>query len=841
MASAATIYSHFFRLCPIYTHHVWQLEKQRGYSEQEVLALGIRSTPNPADAQKVVDDLVEICGREPVLAVPGFAAGRNAILEDGSEAPGRVLFRAAKGQLLAQRGPGGDIESVVVRLDKPTEDGARYLPLTLDGKATIKTGVHFPSDRPEPLDRVRVAEGIFKAETATLRTDTYSVGMPNSGWWTKTFEAVREVAPDATIVVCPDADTRRNAGICLGLVHAVDALQGAGEGWELEHWDTDDGCQPKGIDDLLNSGGLPTVARGIERWNVLQHWLQECGAADPRVDARIKLDGVLEAVESDQTAAFKPGIPEALAHLDSGSVEAQSLLMTLQDKLRRSGWKQFKQRLDVQVKKNKRAREKARASEFKEALAAHGVRVFKRGDQAEVALVLLDDLTAFGSKERAYQRCIYADGDLYLYEDGIFQKQPHDELTTRVAAYAGHAVGTKGKALNVSETFCRGAVKIAYANRSQPEFFMNAPHGIAFSDKFVQAKDGDIKVSEHRLEHGARVKFDFDYRPGLPPRRFLAALSRWFIHNPEKDDFIACVQEHLGACLFGFAPHYSRALILRGDGNDGKSQLGKVYEGLFPEGAVSNVAPQDMHREYDRAALAGSLANVCYELPEGDLLDAAPCKAIVAGDKIKARQPYRPVFWLKPRAGHLFICNTLFKTKDFTRAFSRRWIILDFTAPIGTVEGDVDVADFATELLREERAAIACWAIEGAKRLLANGEYTIPEASHTAVAEWLNQSNNVAQYAAEQLVVVVLLSDEKGLDGPAIYDDYKHWIKDVNPSSTPLSRDRFLRRFRSWLQTQGTDKRHTNDGNYYPVQFRSRVEGNGYAGGQDMVDMLEAV
>ena len=665
--------------------------------------------------------------------------------------------------------------------------------------------------------------------------------MPNSGGWAKAFEAAPKVATGAILVVCPDADTRRNAGICLGLVHALDALQGAGEHWELEIWDVDAECNPKGVDDLLNSGGIPTVVHGIERWRVLQRWLQECGTSIPRVDARIKLDGIQEEVEADPTAAFKPGIPEALAHLDSGSVEVQQLMMALQAKLQRTGWKQFKQRLERQVKKNERAREKARAAEFKEVLGAHGVRVFNRGDQAEMALVLLDDLTATGRKERAYQRCIYADGDLYLYEGGIFAKQPHDELTTRVAAYAGHAVGTKGKALNVSEAFCRGAVKIAYANRSQPDFFADGPHGIAFADEFVQVQNGSIEVTEHRLEHGARCKFEFDYRPGGLPVQLLAGLNRWFIHNPKKDDFIACVQEHLGACLFGLAPRYSRALVLRGEGNDGKSALATIYEGLFPDGAVSNVAPQDMHREYDRAALAGSLANVCYELPEGDLMDASPFKAVVVGDRIKARQPYRPVFWLKPRAGHLLVCNTLFKTRDFTKAFARRWVILDFESPIGTVEGDVDDPCFARKVLKEERASIVSWAIEGAKRLLANGEYTIPDASHTAVAEWLNQSNNVAQYATEQLVVIEVSSEWKGLTGPAIYDDYKFWFRDVNPSSTPLSRDRFLRRLRSWLQTQGADKRHTNSGNYYPVQFRSRVEGNGYAGGQDMADMLEAV
>jgi len=842
VADASKIYADFLRLCPLYPRHIEHLRDHRHYSDDEIGRLGFGSTPEPIDAPAIVDKLVEIHGQDDVLKVPGFNLGHEVYLDDGRPIPRQVRFSAPKGILLPQLGWNGKVESVVVRLDEPNQDGARYLPLTIDGKATITTGIHCPAGARDIL-RVRVAEGIHKANTATLRTGVYTIGMPDSGWWTPAFAFLQEHAPTATIVVCPDADVKKHQPVCLTLVSALHKLAATGASWELEAWKSDKDDQPKGIDDLLNANGTPKLITGVLRWALLRGWLRDFSASDPRVDARITLDGITEKVKLDVTAAFKPGIPEALAHLDLGSVEAQAIMIPLQRLLQRAGWKEFKRRLDVQVEKNKQADAKAKTEERIAIADASGTRILNRGDQAEAALALLDDITANGRQERAYQRCVYADGELYLYDGSIFSKQPHDELVTKVAAYAGQPVGTQGKLLSVSETFTRGAVKLAYSNRSQPEFFAKAPHGVAFEDKFLMVKNGTVEAVSHSIEHGARFAFPFEYKADLVPKRFLTAMQRWFHDKSDKDEYIACVQEHIGACIFGIAPRYARALVLRGDGGDGKSRLGMIYEGVLPPGSVSSIAPQDMHREYDRAALAGALLNVCYELPENDMMDASPFKAVVVGDKLKARQPYRPVYWIVPRAGHLLICNALFKTKDFTRAFTRRWIILDFTAPIGTVEGDVDNPTLAEDILHEERAAIISWAIEGAKRLLKNGEYTVPQASHDAVAEWMGESNTVAQYADERLVVLKAV-DGKGTAGPTIYDDYKFWIKEVNPSSTPLSRDRFLRRLRSWLQTKGVDKQHCNDGNYYPVRLRGSDGGpqSGHGDdGFDLADMMEAV
>ncbi len=805
VADASTIYSDFLRLCPLYTRHHEHLREVRKYTDQEIEQLGFKSVPEFIDVHAITDKLVELHGQDAVLAIPGFRLGRETELKDGTAVPPPVLFTAAKGILLPQLGSDGKVESIVLRVEDPKKGDPRYLLLTdAAGKATIKTGIHWPPSKQQTLDRVRVTEGIYKANTATLRTDIYTLGMPDSGWWTPAFEVVQKLLPNATIVVCPDGDVRTNIGVCLTLVNAVDKLTATGVSWELELWKVNTKAEPKGIDDLLNSDGKPKVVAGVLRWALLGKLLGKHGITDPRVDARIALDDIVARVTADVTAAFKPGVPEALAHLDLGSVEGQAILIPLQELLRRKGWREFKTRLDAQMAKNAEARAKAKAEERTAIADANGIRTFRRGDQAEAALALLDDLTTVGLK-RAYQRCVYADGDLYLYDGRIFVKQINDELVNKVAAYAGHPVGPYGKPLNVSENFTRGAVKLAYANRSQPEFFASAPHGIAFEDKFLTVKNGTVEAVPHSIEHGARFMFDFEYAADLVPKRFIAALERWFIDKPDKHQYIACVQEHMGACVSGIAPRYSRAVVLRGEGNDGKSTLAAIYEGVLPPGSVSYVAPQDMDREYDRAALAGVFLNVCYELPENDLMDAGPLKAVVVGDRIKARQPYRPVFWLVPRAGQLFVCNTLFKTRDFTKAFARRWVILDFTAPMGTVEGDVLDPTFARDVLRQERAAIISWAAEGAKRLLENGEYTIPQASHDAVAEWMGESNTVQQYAEERLVILAEVGGH-GVAGSEIYDDYKLWIKDVNPSSTPLSRSarsKYARGNRAVLSTVG--------------------------------------
>ena len=86
----------------------------------------------------------------------------------------------------------------------------------------------------------------------------------------------------------------------------------------------------------------------------------------------------------------------------------------------------------------------------------------------------------------------------------------------------------------------------------------------------------------------------------------------------------------VGGCAAGST--FQKVIILKGKGNDGKSTLARIIIAAMPKGSVTSIAPQAFDREFSRAELVSSLLNVVSELPEGDLLDSGPAKAVTVGD-----------------------------------------------------------------------------------------------------------------------------------------------------------------------------------------------------------------
>src|SRR3546814_16201955 len=100
------------------------------------------------------------------------------------------------------------------------------------------------------------------------------------------------------------------------------------------------------------------------------------------------------------------------------------------------------------------------------------------------------------------------------------------------------------------------------------------------------------------------------------------------------------------------------------------------------------------------------------------------------------------MFRLPPRSTRtdaLFPYTTLFRSsndlpvsRDTTRGFIRRWLVLDFNHPIREED---KIENLAQILVAEERGAIAAWALEGLHRLLDNRDYTTPSCHEQRLAQ----------------------------------------------------------------------------------------------------------
>jgi len=122
-----------------------------------------------------------------------------------------------------------------------------------------------------------------------------------------------------------------------------------------------------------------------------------------------------------------------------------------------------------------------------------------------------------------------------------------------------------------------------------------------------------------------------------------------------------------------------KAICLVGEGGNGK--------GVFSQLAVQFVGPQNVSHlslqrlERDRFAVAGlyqKLANVCADLPSGRLEDSSLFKAITGCDRITAEFKYRNPFEFTPFARLIFSANHLPASRDASRAYFDRWLVIPF-------------------------------------------------------------------------------------------------------------------------------------------------------------------
>jgi putative DNA primase/helicase len=221
---------------------------------------------------------------------------------------------------------------------------------------------------------------------------------------------------------------------------------------------------------------------------------------------------------------------------------------------------------------------------------------------------------------------------------------------------------------------------------------------------------------------------------------------------------------------------------------------------------VASVAPQLWGNEYYRAQLSRALVNVCCELPETKLLDTASFKAMITGDRMTGRFPYGKPFHFLPKAGHLFAANEFPAITDHSLGFWRRIFIVPFNRDFTKDPERVNSRELAAKL-KTMTPAVVAWALEGAVRLMQQGEYTIPASHEQAVQQWRLETNNVAAWLEDGQWGYGLAWE------PAmkLFDHYKLWCWENG--NLPVGSRKFFTR----LGDLGVEKRTTNSGKQYQV------------------------
>ena len=278
-----------------------------------------------------------------------------------------------------------------------------------------------------------------------------------------------------------------------------------------------------------------------------------------------------------------------------------------------------------------------------------------------------------------------------------------------------------------------------------------------------------------------RSRFPIDYNPqaGKPVvwLRFLSDLL-----YPED---IPTFQEYIGYCLIP-STKGQRMMILKGEGGEGKSQIGPVLARLFgcnmKDGSIAKISDN----RFARADLEHIHLLVDDDMKMDALKQTNYVKSIVTAQgkmdlERKGKQSYQGWMFARLMA---FSNGDLQALYDRSDGFYRRQLVLTTKEkPAGRID-DPDLA----EKLKAEVEGIFLWAFEGLQRLVANNfKFTESQRTRDNREAVKRDSNNIFDFLESE--GYIRLKADCTISSKDLYEIYRMWCEENN--LTPLKRRSF--------------------------------------------------
>ncbi|WP_144900817.1 phage/plasmid primase, P4 family [Halobellus captivus] len=276
--------------------------------------------------------------------------------------------------------------------------------------------------------------------------------------------------------------------------------------------------------------------------------------------------------------------------------------------------------------------------------------------------------------------------------------------------------------------------------RAEEEAFGGGPIGtVATKSGLVNLQTGDCREIEPADKVRWRIEAEYDPEAECP---------RWkeFLGDVVEAADIPLLQEFVGYCLHHWSLPHKKALMLLGPTDAGKSVFIDVVEGLFGGEDSPSTASTSIqylaNQRWGPARLVNTAINTRSDLGSELIENTGKVKELIAGDSMDAERKRKPVFQFTPSAKHIFAANRVPNRDVDDEAFWNRWLTVIFPEAVPKNEqiNDLD------QTLLEESAGILNWAIEGYRRLMAQGEFTNEPLPFDNRRKWERYGNSIEQF-----------------------------------------------------------------------------------------------
>jgi P4 family phage/plasmid primase-like protien len=343
---------------------------------------------------------------------------------------------------------------------------------------------------------------------------------------------------------------------------------------------------------------------------------------------------------------------------------------------------------------------------------------------------------------------IVINDELYLYEDGVY--------VPGTRTYQEEGTAALGEAF-ITRRLNEG---LSYIKNTLPSI---SPETAMSTRGLLNVRNGLIDLATMELrQHTPELHTVIQLPTVYDPAADTSAIDE-FLHLVMPADCVPVMEEMAGYCLTP-SMQYEKALMLVGDGGNGKGTLIAVLTAMLGQQNVATVSFQDLsENRFASAQLYGKMANLHADIPNKILENSARFKELVSGDLIQAEEKHRPQFKFHNRAKLIFSANEPPTSRDNTEGFHRRMLIIPFPKKF------TDRALRARLFTQEALSGFLLRALQGLQRLQRNGDFTKSATVECALAAYREQSDTVFRFLAECCEF-----EEKALTGKQeLYDAYR--------------------------------------------------------------------
>lgn len=277
--------------------------------------------------------------------------------------------------------------------------------------------------------------------------------------------------------------------------------------------------------------------------------------------------------------------------------------------------------------------------------------------------------------------------------------------------------------------------------------------------KLLSWRTGELKAwdPETNLTYVLPVEYD----PEATAPNWEKRMLEWLPDEGSR----AIMQEFIG---YSFVPYmgFEKALMIQGEGANGKSLFLETIQGLLGYKVVESINMRNLFSRFGSSDLLGKILNIVNEAGAEYLRGGAAdeFKNLVSGGRVKADIKNKAPLTFNNTAKFIFAANHDIKTGDKSEGWLRRMLIVPFDQDF--TKSTVPKYEIMEEL-RTEYAGIFNWALEGLQRLMSNRTFSSSETANVKMADYRQKNDIAADFYAHCLKKFELELLDSGKSKPA--------------------------------------------------------------------------